>query len=62
MHEVLLGLFYIFTSFVGSMLAFFIWVHLDLEGYWQARKVRHGKKLEETATRDKQIKHRESRR
>lgn len=34
------------TSFAGSMLSLFIWVHLDLEGHWQHRRIRHGERLE----------------
>lgn len=59
MHSVLLALLVVLESFVGSMFAFLIWVHFDLEGLWQGRKIRHGRKLEEIEMRDKQIKHRE---
>lgn len=32
------------TSFAGSMLALVIYMHYDLEGYWQQRRIRSGER------------------
>lgn len=38
-------------SFVGGMLALAIWVHWDLEGWWEQRRLRHGKTLDQRQRR-----------
>lgn len=37
------------TSFLGSMCAFVLWVHYDLDGLWKENRIRHGRKLDEKA-------------
>lgn len=35
------------SSFIGSMVALALWMHYDLEGWWEQRRLAHGKKLDE---------------
>lgn len=34
-------------DFAMSMLAFAIWTHFDFEGWWEQRRIEHGRKLDE---------------
>ena len=35
------------TSFIGSMFALALWMHYDLEGWWEQRRLAHGKRQDE---------------
>jgi hypothetical protein len=37
------------TSFVGSFLAVLVVIHWDIEGFWQQRRLEHGKRLDQRA-------------
>jgi len=39
------------ASFLGSILAWILVFHFDLEGLWQERRYKHGQKLEEKKRR-----------
>jgi hypothetical protein len=34
-------------DFAASMAAFVIWTHYDFEGWWEQRRIEHGRRLEE---------------
>lgn len=36
----------VLASFLGSMLSLVIWLHFDLEGAWESRRLRHGARLD----------------
>ncbi len=36
-----------FSSFIGSFIAIIVVLHWDLEGWWQQRRLEHGKKLDQ---------------
>lgn len=35
------------ASFIGSMISLALWMHYDLEGVWEQRRLAHGKELDE---------------
>jgi hypothetical protein len=37
----------ILASAVGNMLSLAIWFHWDIEGFWQQRRLEHGKQLDQ---------------
>jgi hypothetical protein len=37
------------ASFIGGMAALVVWFHFDIEGFWQQRRLEHGKKLDQRA-------------
>jgi len=39
----------ILASFVGSFAAILVVLHWDIEGWWQQRRLAHGKKLDQRA-------------
>lgn len=39
----------ILTSFIGSMIALVIYMHYDLEGWYEQRRIRRGEKLDRKA-------------
>lgn len=41
----------ILTSFIGSMFSLVLWMHYDLEGWWEQRRLANGKKLDERQLR-----------
>lgn len=49
LHYVVIGAVDVILSFVGSMLAWVVWGHFELEAHLQQRRVRHGEKLDTAA-------------
>lgn len=39
------------TSFIGSFVAILVVLHYDVEGWWEQRRLAHGKKLDERQRR-----------
>lgn len=39
------------TSFVGSFIAIVVVLHYDIEGWWEQRRLAHGKQLDERQRR-----------
>lgn len=40
-------LFAILSGFIGNMFSLAIWFHYDIEGWWEQRRLKHGKKLDQ---------------
>ena len=38
---------WVLSSFVGSFIAIIVVLHWDIEGWWELRRLRHGKLLDE---------------
>lgn len=37
----------VLASAIGNMISLAIWFHWDIEGFWQQRRLAHGKRLDE---------------
>jgi hypothetical protein len=35
------------ASFIGNMLSLALWFHFDIEGWWEQRRLAHGKTLDQ---------------
>lgn len=46
--EALIG---IATSFIGSFIAIVVVLHYDIEGWWEQRRLEHGKNLDQRQRR-----------
>ena len=47
MNSVLFWIATIVASGVGNMISLAIWFHYDIEGWWEQRRLQHGKQLDQ---------------
>jgi hypothetical protein len=47
MGDTLIILLSLTSSTLGSLIALAIWFHWDIEGFWEQRRLEHGKKLDQ---------------
>ena len=40
-------LLWVLSSFVGSFIAILVVLHWDIEGFWEQRRLQHGKQLDQ---------------